>query len=184
MKKLFLPLTAAFACFILAACAVVDYEGESLPALSSDTPVKFYLASDLEKMPGVRVLGTAEYTARPTLTSKDIRAILQDAAQGPDQQHRRAAVDCLRQQRHLADEHEEHDQRRRHPRQTEDHLQDVREGRIPVRARNPAARRRQAMTVCFFGTVFRAAEFVSFQTSRRPFSPQTQLRNQIEVIRP
>jgi hypothetical protein len=80
MKKLFLPLTAAFACFILAACAVVDYEGESLPALSSDTPVKFYLASDLEKMPGVRVLGTAEYTARPTLTSKDIRAILQDAA--------------------------------------------------------------------------------------------------------
>lgn len=80
MKKLFLPLTAAIASFVLAACATVDYEGESLPALSSDAPVKFYLASDLEKMPGVRVLGTAEYTARPTLTSKDIRAILQDAA--------------------------------------------------------------------------------------------------------
>ena len=80
MKKLFLPLMTAVTCFILAACATVDYEGESLPALPSDAPVKFYLATELEKMPGVRVLGTAEYTARPTLTSKDIREILVDAA--------------------------------------------------------------------------------------------------------
>ena len=80
MKKSFLMLTAAAACFILAACAGVEYEGESLPALSSDTPVKFYLASELDKMPGVQVLGTAEYTARPSLTSKDIRSKLQSAA--------------------------------------------------------------------------------------------------------
>ncbi len=80
MKKCFLPLTAAAACFILAACAGVEYEGESLPALSSDAPVKFYLASELDKMSGVQVLGTAEYTARPSLTSKDIRAKLQSAA--------------------------------------------------------------------------------------------------------
>lgn len=80
MKKSFLPLTFAVACFVLAACSSVKYEGESLPALSSDAPVKFYLASELDKMPGAVVLGTAEYTARPTLTSKDIRAILQDAA--------------------------------------------------------------------------------------------------------
>ncbi len=80
MKKIFLPLTAAVACFILAACAGVEYSGESLPALSSDAPVKFYLASELEKMPGVVVLGTAEYTARPSLTSKDIRSTLQSAA--------------------------------------------------------------------------------------------------------
>ena len=80
MKKCFLLLTAAVACFVLAACASVSYEGESLPALSSDTPVKFYLASELEKIPGVVVLGTAEYTARPSLTSKDIRSVLQTAA--------------------------------------------------------------------------------------------------------
>ena len=80
MKKRFLPLTAAVVCFILAACASVEYQGESLPALSSDAPVKFYLASELDKMPGVVVLGTAEYTARPTLTNKDIRAKLQSAA--------------------------------------------------------------------------------------------------------
>ena len=80
MKKCFLPLTAAVACFILAACASVEYQGESLPALSSDTPVKFYLVSELDKMPGVIVLGTAEYTARPSLTSKDIREKLQSAA--------------------------------------------------------------------------------------------------------
>ena len=80
MKKNFLPLTAAVVCFILAACAGVEYQGESLPALPSDAPVKFYLASELEKMPGVVVLGTAEYTARPSLTSKDIRSTLQTAA--------------------------------------------------------------------------------------------------------
>ena len=80
MKKSFLPLTFAVACFILAACSSVKYEGESLPALSSDAPVKFYLATELEKMPDVRVLGTAEYTARPTLTSKDIRETLREAA--------------------------------------------------------------------------------------------------------
>ena len=80
MKKCFLPLAAAAASFLLAACAGVEYQGESLPALSSDTPVKFYLASELEKMPGVTVLGMAEYTARPSLTSKDIRATLQSAA--------------------------------------------------------------------------------------------------------
>ena len=80
MKKRFLSLAAAAACFILAACASVKYEGESLPALSSDTPVKFYLVSELEKMPDVVVLGTAEYTARPSLTSKDIRSVLQTAA--------------------------------------------------------------------------------------------------------
>jgi len=80
MKKCFLPLTAAFACFVLAACAGVEYEGESLPALSSDAPVKFYLASELDRTPGVKVLGTAEYTARPSLTTKDIRSKLQSAA--------------------------------------------------------------------------------------------------------
>ncbi len=80
MKKCFLPLTAAVVCFVLVACAGVRYQGESLPALSSDTPVKFYLASELDKMPGAVVLGTAEYTARPSLTSKDIRMKLQSAA--------------------------------------------------------------------------------------------------------
>ena len=80
MKKRFLSLAAAAACFTLAACAGVEYQGESLPALRSDVPVKFYLASELEKMPGVIVLGTAEYTARPSLTSKDIREKLQTAA--------------------------------------------------------------------------------------------------------
>ena len=80
MKKRFLPLAAVAACFILAACAGVEYQGESLPALRSDEPVKFYLASELENMPGVIVLGTAEYTARPSLTSKDIREKLQTAA--------------------------------------------------------------------------------------------------------
>lgn len=80
MKNCFLPLTAAVACFILAACATVEYQGESLPALSSDVPVKFYLASELEKIPDVIVLGTAEYTARPSLTSKDIRETLKTAA--------------------------------------------------------------------------------------------------------
>lgn len=80
MKKAFLPLAAAVTAFVLAACASVEYEGESLPALSSDAPVKFYLATELEKMPDVRVLGTAEYTARPTLTSKDIRETLREAA--------------------------------------------------------------------------------------------------------
>ena len=80
MKNRFLSLAAIAACFILAACASVEYEGESLPALSSDTPVKFYLSSELEKMPDVVVLGTAEYTARPSLTSKDIRSVLQTAA--------------------------------------------------------------------------------------------------------
>ena len=80
MKKSILPLAAAVAGFILAACASVEYQGESLPALHSDAPVKFYLASELEKMPGVIVLGTAEYTARPSLTSKDIRETLQTAA--------------------------------------------------------------------------------------------------------
>jgi len=80
MKKCFLPLTAAVACFLLAACANVQYQGESLPALPSDVPVKFYLASELDKMPGAVVLGTAEYTARPSLTSKDIRETLRTAA--------------------------------------------------------------------------------------------------------
>lgn len=80
MKNCFLPLTAAILGFILAACAGVEYRGESLAPLSSDTPVKFYLASELDKMPGVIVLGTAEYTARPSLTSKDIREKLQVAA--------------------------------------------------------------------------------------------------------
>ncbi|MBR3505813.1 MAG: hypothetical protein IKO02_02055 [Lentisphaeria bacterium] len=80
MKKCFLPLTAAVLCSILTACSGIKYQGESLPPLSSDTPVKFYLASELDKMPGVAVLGTAEYTARPSLTSKDIRSILQSAA--------------------------------------------------------------------------------------------------------
>ena len=51
MKKSILPLAAAVAGFILAACASVEYQGESLPALHSDAPVKFYLASELEKMP-------------------------------------------------------------------------------------------------------------------------------------
>ena len=80
MKKRFLTLAAAVACFILAACSSVEYTGETLPALDSDAPVKFYLASELEKMPGVTYLGTAEYTARPSLTSKDIRMTLQSAA--------------------------------------------------------------------------------------------------------
>lgn len=80
MKNRFLPLAAAVAAFVLTACATVEYRGESLPPLSSDTPVKFYLASELDKMPGAVVLGTAEYTARPSLTNKEIRAILQSAA--------------------------------------------------------------------------------------------------------
>ncbi len=80
MKKCFLPLAAAVAGLILTACAGVEYRGESLPALRSDVPVKFYLATELEKMPDVRVLGTAEYTARPSLTSKDIRETLRRAA--------------------------------------------------------------------------------------------------------
>ena len=80
MKKSFPALLAAVVCFILAACAEVQYQGESLPALSSDAPVKFYLASDLEKMPGVVVLGTAEYTARSSLTGEDINSILRTAA--------------------------------------------------------------------------------------------------------
>jgi len=80
MKKLFLLPAAAVACLVLAACAGVEYEGESLPALSSSTPVKFYLATELEKMPDVHVLGTAEYTARSSLTAKDIREKLRKAA--------------------------------------------------------------------------------------------------------
>lgn len=80
MKKCFLPLAAAFAGLLLTACASVEYQGESLPPLSSDAPVKFYLATELEKRPDVRVLGIAEYTARPSLTSKDIREILRTAA--------------------------------------------------------------------------------------------------------
>ena len=80
MKKCFLPLAAVVAGLVLSACSSVEYRGESLPALSSDVPVKFYLATELEKMPDVRVLGTAEYTARPSLTSKDIRDILRKAA--------------------------------------------------------------------------------------------------------
>jgi len=80
MKKSFLPLAAAVAVFVLTACASVEYEGESLPALPSSAPVKFYLATELEKMPDVLVLGTAEYIARPSLTSKDIRETLRRAA--------------------------------------------------------------------------------------------------------
>ena len=80
MKKCFLPLAAAFASLLLTACNSVEYQGESLPALSSDEPVKFYLATELEKMPGVQVLGTAEYTARPLDTSKEIRETLRTAA--------------------------------------------------------------------------------------------------------
>ena len=80
MKNRFFAPVVTVVCFILAACAGVEYEGDSLPALSSDAPVKFYLASELDKMPGVQVLGTAEYTARSSLTSKDIRAKLQSAA--------------------------------------------------------------------------------------------------------
>ena len=80
MKKCFLPLAAVVAGLVLSACSSVEYRGESLPALSSDVPVKFYLATELEKMPDVRVLGTAEYTARPSLTSKDIRETLRKAA--------------------------------------------------------------------------------------------------------
>ena len=80
MKKCFLPLAAVFAGLVLTACADVEYRGESLTALRSDVPVKFYLATELEKMPDVRVLGTAEYTARPSLTSKDIRETLREAA--------------------------------------------------------------------------------------------------------
>ena len=76
-----LPILLALAAsFLFAACAGVDYEGESLPALSSSEPVKFYLATELEKMPDVRVLGTAEYTARPTITSRDIREELAKCA--------------------------------------------------------------------------------------------------------
>ena len=80
MKKKILTLAASAAVLVLTACAGVEYRGESLPALSSDVPVKFYLATELEKMPGVRVLGTAEYIARPSLTSKDIRETLRKAA--------------------------------------------------------------------------------------------------------
>ncbi|MBR5679264.1 MAG: hypothetical protein IKX19_01305 [Clostridia bacterium] len=80
MKFLLLTLLAAAASFLFAACAGVEYEGESLPALSSSEPVKFYLATELEKMSGVQVLGTAEYTARPTLTSRDIREELAKCA--------------------------------------------------------------------------------------------------------
>ena len=80
MKYLLLTLLALAASFLFAACGGVDYEGESLPALSSGEPVKFYLAAELEKMSGVRVLGTAEYTARPTLTARDIREELAKTA--------------------------------------------------------------------------------------------------------
>ena len=80
MKKCFLPLAAVVVGLFLTACAGVEYRGESLSALRSDAPVKFYLATELEKMPDVRVLGTAEYTARPSLTSKDIRETLRRAA--------------------------------------------------------------------------------------------------------
>ena len=80
MKFLLLTLLAVAASFLFAACGGVEYEGESLPALSSSEPVKFYLATELEKMSGVRVLGTAEYTARPTLTSRDIREELAKTA--------------------------------------------------------------------------------------------------------
>ena len=80
MKFLLLSLLALAASFLFAACAGVEYEGESLPALSSSEPVKFYLASELEKISGVKVLGTAEYTARPTLTSRDIREELASSA--------------------------------------------------------------------------------------------------------
>jgi len=79
--KFSLPILLAFAAmFLFSACAGVEYEGESLPALSSSEPVKFYLASELEKKSGVQVLGTAEYTARPTLTSRDIREELAKSA--------------------------------------------------------------------------------------------------------
>ena len=80
MKKCFLPLAAAIVGLVLTACADVEYRGESLTALRPDVPVKFYLATELEKMPDVRVLGTAEYTARPTLTSRDIREELAKCA--------------------------------------------------------------------------------------------------------
>ena len=80
MKKRFLLPAAVAACLVLAACAGVEYTGESLPPLSSNTPVKFYLATELEKMAGVQVLGTAEYTARSSLTAKDIREKLRKAA--------------------------------------------------------------------------------------------------------
>ena len=76
-----LPILLALAAsFLFAACAGVEYEGESLPALSSSEPVKFYLAPELEKMSGVQVLGTAEFTARPTLTGRDIREELAKSA--------------------------------------------------------------------------------------------------------
>ena len=79
--KFSLPiLLAVVATFLFAACAGVEYEGESLSELPSYEPVKFYLATELEKMPDVRVLGTAEYTARPTLTSRDIREELAKTA--------------------------------------------------------------------------------------------------------
>lgn len=81
MKKRFLSPAAAVALLLLlSACAGVEYRGESLPALSSDAPVNFYLAKELEKMPDVLVLGTAEYMARPLETSKDIRDALKKAA--------------------------------------------------------------------------------------------------------
>ena len=80
MKKSFLLPAAAAACLVLAACAGVKYEGESLPALAPDAPVKFYLATELEKMPDVQVLGTAEYTARSSYTAKDIREKLRKTA--------------------------------------------------------------------------------------------------------
>lgn len=80
MKKRFLQLAAAAAGLLLTACAGVEYQGESLPPLPSDAPVKFYLATELEKHPDARVLGVAEYTARPSLTSKDIRNTLREAA--------------------------------------------------------------------------------------------------------
>ena len=80
MKNFFLSPAAAVAVLILTACAGVEYQGESLHPLSSDTPVKFYLATELEKMPDVQVLGTAEYTARPLESSQDIRDTLRKAA--------------------------------------------------------------------------------------------------------
>ena len=80
MKKRFLLSASVLVCLVFTACTSVEYTGESLPALSSDAPVKFYLATELEKMPGVEVLGTAEYTARSSLTAKDIRDVLRKAA--------------------------------------------------------------------------------------------------------
>ena len=143
MKKCFLPLTAAILGFILAACASVEYRGESLPPLSSDTPVKFYLASELDKMPGVIVLGTAEYTARSSLTSKDIREKLQTAARREGANGIRVVFmekipdgEARKDQINNTSAPQWNDQLFRRPRQGKDHLQDVRESRIPVRARN------------------------------------------------